>query len=366
MDVVVVGGGVVGCAVALRLVKAGARCTVVERSVPGAEASSAAAGILAPQAESEGPGPFLALCLRSRALYPDFVQEVEELSGLKVGYRRSGVLHLAFAQASAEKLRGRVTLQSAEGLRADFLDGDAVRRLEPALSPDVLAGALFEDDGAVDNRLLMRALSMAAERAGARFVSGHVRAVLQTQGQASGVDVDGEALRADAVVVAAGAWTGLVPGSGLSPRQVRPARGQMVMLRSRLPLLDRVAFADDGYLVPRSDGHLLAGSTVEFEGFAKEVTASGLKHILGVALRLVPSLANVPVVETWAGLRPFTEDRLPVLGPGPLPGLFLASGHFRNGILLAPVTAELLAEAVLGRKTTLSLEGFRWNRPGIT
>jgi glycine oxidase len=366
MHVVVVGGGVVGCAVALRLVKAGAQCTVLERSVPGAEASSAAAGILAPQAEAEGPGAFLSLCLRSRSLYPDFVEELEALSGLRVGYRRSGVLHLAFAQASVEKLRTRVTAQVTEGLSAELLDGNAVRRLEPALSPDVLAGALFQDDGSVDNRLLMRALSMAAERAGARFVTGNVRALLETRGRTSGVDVDGAPLHADAVVVAAGAWTGLVPGCGLSPRQVRPARGQMVMLRSRLPLLERVAFSDDGYLVPRADGHLLAGSTVEFEGFAKEVTARGLKHILGVALQLVPSLADIPVVETWAGFRPFTEDRLPVLGPGPLPGLFLASGHFRNGILLAPVTAELLAEAVLGRKTTLSLEPFRWDRPGIT
>lgn len=235
MDVVVVGGGVVGCAVALRLVKAGARCTVLERSVPGAEASSAAAGILAPQAESDGPGAFLSLCLRSRALYPDFVEELEGLSGLRVQYQRSGVLHLAFLQASVERLRTRVESQVAEGLRAQLLDGDSVRRLEPALSPDVLAGALFRDDASVDNRLLMRALPMAAERAGARFVSGHVRALLQSRGRISGVDVDGEQLNADAVVVAAGAWTGLVPGSGLSPRQIRPARGQMVMLRSRLP-----------------------------------------------------------------------------------------------------------------------------------
>jgi glycine oxidase len=366
MEVVVVGGGVVGCAVALRLSKAGARCTVVERSVPGAEASSAAAGILGPQAEAEGPGPFLSLCLRSRALYRGFVEEVEALSGVGVGYRASGVLHVAFTESSLNRQRARVSRQQEEGLGAEFLERSDLLRLEPAVNPEVLGAALFPDDGSIDTRLLMRALSMAAARAGVRFVSGHVRALLETSGRASGVDVDGAQVPADAVVVAAGAWTGLVPGSGLSPRQVRPARGQMVMLRSRLPLLDRVAFSDDGYLVPRADGHLLAGSTLEFQGFAKEVTAAGLKSILGVALQLIPSLADVPVVETWAGLRPFTEDRLPVLGAGPLPGLFLASGHFRNGILLAPVTAELLAQAVLGQKTSLSLEPFRWNRPRIT
>ena len=366
MDVVVVGGGVVGCAVALRLVSAGARCTVVERSVPGAEASSAAAGILAPQAEGDGPGAFLDLCLRSRSLYPGFVDEVEALSGMRVGFRRSGVLHLAFTEATLERLRVRVGGQRKAGLSAEVLDTKAVLGLEPNVSPDVLGAALFPEDGSVDNRLLMRALSMAAARSGAHFVTGHVRGLLEASGRTSGVDVDGERLAAGAVVVAAGAWTGLVPGSGLSPRQVRPARGQMVMLRSRLPALERVAFSDEGYLVARADGHLLAGSTVEFQGFAKEVTAAGLRHILGVALRMVPSLADVPVVETWAGLRPFTEDRLPVLGPGPLPGLFLASGHFRNGILLAPVTAELLAQAVFTHTPALPLEPFRWNRPGIT
>ncbi|MGO8971762.1 MAG: glycine oxidase ThiO [Myxococcaceae bacterium] len=366
MDVVVVGGGLVGCAVALRLVKAGAEVTVVERSVPGAEASSAAAGMLAPQAESEGPGPFLSLCLRSRALYPSFVEEVEALSGIRVGFRPSGVLHVALLEASLERLRARVALQNNIGLSAELLEPSAVLRLEPALNPGLQGAALFPGDASVDNRLLMRALSMAAARSGVRFVSGHVRALLEQSGRACGVDVDGARLESDAVVVAAGAWTGLVPGSGLSPRQVRPARGQMMMMRARLPLLERVIFSDQGYLVPRADGHLLAGSTLEFEGFAKEVTAAGLKHILALALELAPGLAQLPVVEVWAGLRPFTEDRLPVLGPGPLPGLFLASGHFRNGILLAPVTAELLTQAILAHTPSLSLEPFRWDRPGIT
>ncbi|MGO9829756.1 MAG: glycine oxidase ThiO [Myxococcaceae bacterium] len=366
MDVVVVGGGLVGCAVALRLAKAGAQVTVVERSVPGAEASSAAAGILAPQAESEGPGTFLSLCLRSRALYPSFVEEVEALSGIRVGFRPLGVLHAAFSQGSLERLRGRVALQASLGLSAELLEPSAALRLEPGLNPALHGAAHFPGDASVDNRLLMRALSMAAARSGVRFVSGHVRALLEHAGRAGGVDVDGAPLVSDAVVVAAGAWTGLVPGCGLSPRQVRPARGQMVMLRARLPLLERVVFSDQGYLVPRADGHLLAGSTLEFEGFAKEVTAAGLKHILALALELAPGLAPLPVVEMWAGLRPFTEDRLPVLGPGPLPGLFLASGHFRNGILLAPVTAELLTQAVFERTPSLPLEPFRWDRPGIT
>ena len=235
MDVVVVGGGMVGCAVALRLAQAGARCTVVERSVPGAEASSAAAGILAPQAESDGPGPFLSLCLRSRALYPDFVAEVESLSGMQVGFRPSGVLHLAFSAESTARLRARVTLQRASGLSAEMLDAEDVLKLEPGANPAVRKAAFFRDDASIDTRLLMRALSMAAARVGVRFVAGHVRGVLGSGGRATGVDLDGVPLHAEAVVVAAGAWTGLVQGSGLSPRQIRPARGQMVMVRARLP-----------------------------------------------------------------------------------------------------------------------------------
>ena len=366
MDVVVVGGGLVGCSIALGLVKAGAKVTVVERSVPGAEASSAAGGILAPQAEAEGPGPFLSLCLRSRQLFPSFVEEVEGLSGIRVGFRPSGVLHVSLSEASLEQLRARVASQKSVGLSAELLDAPAVLRMEPALNPALIGAAHFPGDASVDNRSLVRAVAMACARAGVTFTAGHVRAVLDVNGRASGVDVDGNHLVADAVVVAAGAWTGLVPGAGLSPRQVRPARGQMLMLRSRLPLLERVVFSDQGYLVPRADGHLLAGSTLEFEGFAKEVTVAGLQRILSGAVELVPGLANLPVVEVWAGLRPFTEDRLPVLGPGPLPGLFLASGHFRNGILLAPVTAELLTQAVFARTLSLPLEAFRWDRPGIT
>jgi glycine oxidase len=366
MDVIIIGGGVVGCSIALRLARAGVRCTVVERSVPGAEASSAAAGILAPQAEAEGPGPFLTLCLRSRALYPQFVAEVEALSGLPVSFRPSGVLHLAFTQASLDNLRTRVEVQRGVGLSADLLDADSVLQLEPSVNPAVLGAASFPMDASVDNRLLMRALSIATARVGVGFVSGHVRAVLDVGGRAAGVDVDGDRLPADAVVVAAGAWTGLVPGAGVSPRSVRPARGQMVMLRTRLPVLERVVFSDQGYLVPRTDGHLVAGSTLEFQGFAKEVTPAGLARILALALEIVPLLADAPVVETWAGLRPFTEDHLPILGPGPVPGLFLASGHFRNGILLAPVTAELLTQVLLGHPPSLPLGPFRWDRPGIS
>ncbi|WPB81542.1 glycine oxidase ThiO [Archangium violaceum] len=361
-SVIIVGGGVMGCGIALRLRQAGARVTVLERAIPGAEASSAAGGILAPQMESEGPGPFLELCLRSRALYPDFAAELLALTGVNVNYLPSGLLHLAFDEAGARRLEATVGWQRALDLRAELLGPAEVRALEPQLSPQVVAAARYPDDHQVDNRLLTRALTMAAAKVGATFRTGYVRGVVEEKGRVVGVDLDGEPLRADAVVIAAGSWSGLVQGVPVDPRMVRPARGQMVQLQTRLPLFSHVVFSDKGYLIPRSDGRILAGSTLEFAGFEKNVTAEGLHRILSLAMELCPALGSAPVQETWAGLRPYTDDHLPILGAGPLPGLFLATGHFRNGILLAPITARLMAQAVLGETPSLDLTPFRFER----
>jgi len=180
-----------------------------------------------------------------------------------------------------------------------------------------------------------------------------------------GVDVDGEALRADAVVVAAGSWSGLVQGVPLDPRVVRPLRGQMLQLQTRLPLMRHILVSPEGYLVPRADGRVIAGSTMEFAGFDKQVTAEGLARILALALRLCPALGAAAVDSHWAGFRPYTEDHLPLLGPGPLPGLFLATGHFRNGILLTPITARLVAQCVLGERPSVDLTPFRYDRPAV-
>ena len=351
-----------GCGIALRLCQAGARVTVLERSIPGAEASSAAGGILAPQMEAEGPGPFLELCLRSRGLYPDFAAELQTLTGVNVNYLPSGLLNLAFDEAGAQRLEATVGWQRALGLRAELLGAREVHALEPQLSSQVVAAARFQDDHQVDNRLLTRALTMAAARVGATFRTGYVRGVVEENGRAVGVDLDGETLRADAVVIAAGSWSGLVQGIAVDPRVVRPARGQMVQLQTRLPPFSHVVFSDKGYVIPRADGRIIAGSTLEFAGFEKSVTAEGLHRILSLAMEICPALASAPVQETWAGLRPYTDDHLPILGAGPLPGLFLATGHFRNGILLAPLTARLMAQVVRGESPSVDLTPFRFDR----
>ncbi|MCE9670444.1 glycine oxidase ThiO [Myxococcus stipitatus] len=361
-DVIVVGGGIMGCGIALRLRQAGARVTILERAIPGAEASSAAAGMLAPQMEADGPGPFLDLCLRSRGLYPAFADELRELTGVDVAYRPCGILKVAFGEEQTHHLESTVLWQRGLGLRAELLDGARARELEPRLSSKAVAAAHFPDDHQVDNRLLVRALTMAAARVGAEFRGGFVRGVVHEAGRAVGVDLDGEVLRADTVVVAAGSWSALVQGAGVEARSVRPARGQMIQLQTRLPLLERVLTSEKGYIVPRADGRVIAGSTMELVGFDKQVTAAGLARILDMVLELCPDLASAPITETWAGFRPWTEDKRPYLGAGPVPGLFLATGHFRNGILLAPITAKLVAQAVLGEKPTVDLAPFRYDR----
>jgi glycine oxidase len=367
-DVAIVGGGIMGCAVALRLAQRGLRVTVIERGIPGAEASSAAAGILGPQMEAEGAGPLLELGLRSRALYPALAAELRDATGIDIGYVKSGVLAVAMTDAEEAELTTRRTWQGARGLRVEALSLEALRQLEPAIGDDVRAGIRFPDDGQVNARDLARAFSQAAAAAGVCFLQGrYVRRVITAGGAATGVELDGEVLSAGVVVVAAGSWSSLVEGGGVPPRVVRPARGQLVSIETRPPLFRHVISVHGrGYLVPRRDGSVIAGSTVEMAGFRKEVTVGGLAQILGLARALVPALSEAPVTGSWSNFRPFTEDHLPVLGHTAVRGLVLATGHFRNGILLAPITAWAVAELVATGQSSIDLAPFavsRFSRP---
>jgi glycine oxidase len=362
-DVAIIGGGIMGSAIALRLCQRGLGVTVIERGIPGAEASSAAAGILGPQMEAEGPGPLLELGLKSRALYPALAAELRELTSIDVGYDRSGVLAVAFDEAGEAALSARRAWQLARGLRVESLSGEAVRAREPALGPAVRAALAFTDDAQVVARELARAFSQAAAGAGARFLTGrYVRRVLTDREAVTGVELDGDVLPAAVVVVAAGSWSGLVEGAGVPPTVVRPARGQLVSIETRPPLFRHVVSAPGGYLVPRRDGTVLAGSTVEMAGFRKEVTVGGLAAILTLARTLIPALGDAPVTGTWSNFRPFTEDHLPVLGATRVRGLVLATGHFRNGILLAPITAQAIADLIATGQAPIDLAPFAIER----
>jgi glycine oxidase len=363
-DVAVVGAGVMGCAVALRLAQRGASVTIIERGIPGAEASSAAAGILGPQWESDGPGPLLSFGLHSRALYPAFAAELRELSGIDIGHSRSGLLELALGDEDARALTARRAWQAAQGLQAELLDPQALRELEPRLGPAVRLGLRMVDEGHVHARSLARALAQAAAVAGARFLQGrYVRRVTVVAGRATGVELDGETLSAGTVVLCAGSWSSLVEGGGVPAPIVRPARGQMVAIETRPPLFRHVLVAHGrGYLVPRADGVALAGSTLEMVGFRKEVTVAGLHDILALARTLCPELGDAPVVETWSNFRPYTPDQLPVIGRTPVAGLLVATGHHRYGILLTPATAQAIAELVTTGDSSADIAPFSVSR----
>jgi glycine oxidase len=363
-DVVVIGAGVQGSAVAWRLAQAGRDVLVLERAIPGAEASSAAGGILSPGVEALEPGPFYDLGRASLARYPAFVAELEAATGVPLGYRAAGTLEVALDDQHAQLLAGRAAKLQKAGLPVTVLDEVEVRRLEPGLSPEARGALWFEDEGSLDPRQLGRALAIAAQRAGARFLSGQVRAIRHEGGHVTGVDHDAGHIEAPAVVLAAGSWTMQVAGHGLPPGAVRPVRGQMAVLDTRPPLLSRVIFSGHGYVVPRPDGRVLCGSTMEEVGFEKAVTAGGLRHVLEVGMEIAPALAGAPLVESWSNFRPASPDGEPILGRGAVPGLLYATGHTRNGILLCPITADAVAALLLDRPAPVDLTPFSPARLG--
>jgi glycine oxidase len=348
-DVVVVGGGVIGCALATELAARGRAVTVLERAEPGAEASGAAAGMLAPQAEARARDAFFDLALESRGLYPAWVRSLQEETGVEVGYRRTGLLHCDFAGAPAGSLAAQIAWQRAAGLDVVELRVDELPdELGGRLCPEVAAAAYFPEEGVVDPRRLTRAAWLLADRRGVRVRTGVAVLGFRIEGGVCrGVETDAGTLLADAVVDAAGAWAAFDSSLPLSV-PVEPVRGQIVELHLRERPLSTILSCDDVYIVPRADGTVLLGSTVEHVGFRKEVTAEAVERLIAGAVRFVPELARARFVTAWSGLRPGTPDGLPILGPCRVPGLFFAAGHFRNGILLAPVTALAVADAVAG------------------
>ena len=365
IDVVIVGGGIMGCASAWELAQKGLSVTVLERSVPGAEASSAAAGIIGAQAEAHAAGPMTTLSLLSRSRYPRWQKALYASTSIDVGYRESGLLRVGFDRGSVDKLAAAARWQKRQKLGVEKLGARQLHALEPGLGPRVAGGVNYPGDGRVDPRLLLRALHIAAQRAGVDFRSGaYVRRVVEKNGRAQGVALeDGSEVRAGHVVVAAGSWTTLVEGVRLRSGAVRPARGQIVELLAPQPLLDRVVFGPRCYIVPRDDGRMLVGSTLEFVGYRRNVTARAVRDLLDGAIELVPGLAEATPGQMWSNFRPYTDDELPLLGPSGIVGLTLATGHYRTGILLAPITAEIVSAVVRGKRPPLPLDAFDPRRP---
>jgi glycine oxidase len=354
-DVVIVGGGVIGLSCAWRAARRGARVAVVERSQPPAGATRVAAGMLAPVGElAFGEPELLKMTLAAAELYPDFVAELESTSGISTGYRRDGALHIALDRDEAAELRRVHALQRLLGLGAEWLPPRRCRELEPGLTPSFNGGVHAPSEGSVDPRALAAALLAALDAEdGAELLTGTgVEAALFEGERIVGVRTEaGEELRAGATVLAAGAWSGQagwLPEPARPP--VRPVKGQVLELRARdgAAPCARIVASERVYLVPRPDGRLIVGATVEEQGFDTTVTAGGVHELLREAYRLLPEVAEMELVEAAAGLRPGTPDNLPLVGPSPAKGLLWATGHYRNGILLAPLAADAMADLLAG------------------
>ncbi len=349
-DAVIVGGGVIGLSCAWRLSRRGADVAVVERSTPPAGATRVAAGMLAPVGElAFGEPELLKMTLAAAELYPGFVAELEAASGLSTGYAAHGALHVALDRDEAAELRRLHDLQRSLGLGAEWLPPRRCRELEPGLTPSFNGGVHAPGEAAVDPRALSEALLAALAAEGVEVRTGaEVDAALLDGERLAGVrTATGEELRAPTVVLAAGAWSGQagwLPEAARPP--VRPVKGQILELRARdgaAPCV-RIVASERVYLTPRPDGRLIVGATVEEQGFDSAVTAGGVHELLREAYRLLPEVAEMELVEATAGLRPGTPDNLPLVGPSPVEGLVWATGHYRNGILLAPLAANAVAE----------------------
>jgi glycine oxidase len=353
LDAIVIGGGAIGLSAAWRAARRGLRVAVVDRA-PGSGASNVAAGMLAPVTELHyGEQSLLRLSLASAQRYPSFVAELEQDSGRPAGYRSCGTLAVAFDLDDRAVLCDLHDFQASLGLSSRWLTTQECRTFEPMLSSAIRGGLFVEDDHQIDNRMLVAALLAACERTGVTTVRHHAAELLVEDGTAAGVRLDDDTvLRAAATVLAAGCWSGSLPGlPAAATPPVRPVKGQIVRLHvpaTNAPFLSHnvrgVTRGSSVYLVPRSHGELVIGATSEEMGYDTQVTAGGVYELLRDARELVPGITELPLIQVEAGLRPGSPDNAPIIGPSGLRGLVIATGHYRNGILLTPVTADAVAD----------------------
>lgn len=364
-DVIIIGGGLIGSSIAFRLAQSRLKVVVLDRGEPGAEASSAAAGMIAPQGETTDPDDFFAFCAASRALYPDFVSEIEGLTGREVGYRQEGTLLVAADDEESSALERTYQAQSRNGLVIERLPPEAVHQRVAGLSTEIRCGLDIPQDHWIDNERLTEAVIEAAKHLDVPFLShapvvklnarnGRVESLEARTGATSATSK----FSAGTFVIAAGCWSGKLAATLGVTLPITPCRGQMIEFEAprELPCVVR---SGHHYLVPRVPKRILVGTTAEYVGFDKAVTGAGLHSILQGAVRIAPFLNACKFRRAWAGLRPDTADHLPVLGFGELENLAFATGHFRNGILLAPITAQLISELLTTGTTSHRIDAYR-------
>jgi glycine oxidase len=359
-DIIVVGAGIVGCAVAYELTRRGASVQLVDERAVGMGATQASAGMLAPYIETRDDSPLFGLTARSLGLYDDFVARVTADSALTVAYRRTGTLEVATDDSTMRDLRTIAATLRRHEVVADLLDGSATRREEPWLAADVMGGLLIPTHGFVSAVELTRAASAAARRNGAQLVEhSRVRRIAQVGGHVE-VETDMGWLRGDAVVLAAGSWSGSIDVDAVVRHvPVSPVRGQILRLAWHGTRLRRVVWSSRCYLVPWDEGTVLVGATVEHAGFEERTTVAGVRDLIEAACAIAPHAADAGFLGARVGLRPGTADDLPILGRSAIvPNLMYATGHYRSGVLLAPITAQLVADALLEDRIDAELDPF--------
>lgn len=371
-EVVIIGGGVIGLTIARALALRGVRdICLLEKGSIGTESSFAAAGMLAPQVEADSQDEFFRLACESRDIYPGFAASLLEETDIDVELDTTGTLYLAFSDDDEQECDHRYKWQSGAGFQVDRLSAEEVRQLEPCVNPSVRSALLFPNDVQVENRRLLSALVQSVKNHGVQIVTGaHVDELVVEQNRVLGVKTGNGIIRCARIVAAAGCWTSQIRIVRSNTNtleahipKIEPVRGQMVCLEAKPQLSRRVIYSPRGYIVPRRDGRLLAGSTSEYVGFARHPTAGGINSILDHAMQISPAISDLPISDYWAGLRPKAADGLPVLGPcGEIDGLFYATGHYRNGILLAPITGELIARCIVNGEISQALASFSPNR----
>lgn len=357
-DVIIVGGGIIGTVAACELRRAGLSVAVLDKGAPGEEASLAAVGVLAPHAGPHLQTPFVHFLRENLSVYPGFIREIEEETGMSTEFCPSGLLYLAFDEEGEKELEERHGWQVRAGVKVEWLSGDEIRAREPWVGKDVRKGVYFSEDCHVDNVKLMGAVLKRAEKLGVVFFprTAAVKIIIE-DGKVRGLETSGGKFEAPAVVDAAGAWANF-DASLPFEIPIKPSRGQILTFKHDVPLFKHMIHLRGTYLVNRSDGRLLVGTTVESAGYNKDVTAKGLNKLSEGLLKVNPELAFLKFAEAWAGLRPRSRDSQPMIGKTPVEGLFLAAGHFRNGVLAAPLTARVLREIMEGRNPSFDITPF--------
>ena len=370
-DILIVGGGIIGLSLARSLRNRGVdKIMILEQNKCGREASYAAAGMLAPQAEADCADDFFRFCQESRDLYPQFAEDLFSETAVDVELDRTGTLYLAFTERDAENLEDRYAWQKNANLSVEKLSRKEVLEIEPNVSPDVLFGLRFPLDWQVENRKIIEALIKLLPKQKGTIqqpinsdgsFSGKAKRLLSEGNRITGVETDLGVFSASIVVIASGAWTSLIEDKFrlLSDIKIKPVRGQMLAFNDNHKLLRHVIYTARGYIVPRKDCRILVGATVEDVGFENYTTGAGVASLLNTAFEISSKFKDLSLKKSWSGLRPFAADGLPILGAfSEIENLFVATAHYRNGILLAPRTAEILADKIVGNKESKYLETF--------